>query len=100
MFGGWQSGRTVRAIDSLHLTNKEFKPWNDNDHGELLLKQPDMITKPILRLSDSVIAVQGRKYIHLVDIKSRQSEFFTNSGEDQAELDSLARQKILTSAED
>lgn len=50
-----------------------------------MLKEPDMITKPILRLNDSLIAVQGRKHLHFIDVVKREAEYLSLSGEDQAE---------------
>lgn len=84
VFGGWQHGVTSKAIDLLDLNANEFSSWS-KEGLPVSLQLPDMITKPILKLSDSVIAVQGRKYIHLVNTKTHEVGHLDNSGEDRAE---------------
>ena len=76
-----------------------FSKWQDEE-GQTLLKEADMITKPILKLNDSVIAIQGRKYLHFIDVKTRQSIFLPSSGEDQAEIESISFNKLVKDFED
>lgn len=56
IFGGWQNGTTSRHIDTLNLQDNELGRWG-SPSLPCMLKEPDMITKPILRLNDSLIAV-------------------------------------------
>jgi hypothetical protein len=56
VFGGWQQGVTSKAIDLLDLNKNKFSSYT-NEGAHVNLKLPDMITKPILRLGNSVLAV-------------------------------------------
>ena len=76
-----------------------FSKWQD-EYGPTLLKEPDMITKPILKLNDSVIAIQGRKFLHFIDVKTRESKYLPSSGEDQAEQESISFNKLVKDFED
>jgi uncharacterized protein YqfB (UPF0267 family) len=76
-----------------------YNRWQ-NEEGQTLLREADMITKPILKLNENVIAIQGRKFLHFVDIKSRQSVHLSASGEDQAEQESLQFNKLVKDFED
>ncbi len=58
-----------------------------------------MITKRPVVIG-SVLAIQGRKHIHFVDIKTKEISVLKNWGEDQAETIAIGRSKIDESAED
>jgi hypothetical protein len=47
ILGGWQHGMTSKAVDNLDLVKLEYSKWGYKN-GEVQLKAPDMITKPIL----------------------------------------------------
>ena len=76
-----------------------YNPWK-NEEGRTDLKEADMITKPILKLNESVIAIQGRKFLHFIDVKRRQSFYLSASGEDQAEQESIQFNKLVKEFED
>lgn len=99
VFGGWQNGQTSRHIDCWNPVEMTYNSWK-NEEGRTELKEADMITKPILKLNESVIAIQGRKFLHFIDVKRRQCFYLSASGEDQAEQESIQFNKLVKEFED
>lgn len=95
MFGGWHKGKTQTSIDVFDLEKCQVNEWSK----EVTLVLPDMITKRPVVIG-TVIAIQGRKHIHLVDLKTKEITVLENQGEDLAEQIAIDRSKIDESAED